>query len=143
MSYISVVYLMSSISYIRCQTHVWSHCLVIQFNCSICIVPTFHICTCIYCGTSMTFLNIVPWAVLISTFQTSFEFVSFSIIVFVRVFVFVLVFVFVQYWAQWPIISQGEVILWWHSGTDDRPLIDLSHIPYFYFLIFSNISNIF
>ena len=50
----------------------------------------------------------MPWAVLISTFQTSFEFVSFSIIVFVRVFVFVLVFVsvlvfvfvFVQYWAQ-------------------------------------------
>lgn len=56
----------------------------------------------------MTFWNIVPWAVLISTFQTSFEFVSFSInafvlvFVFVQVFVFVLVFVFVfvQYWAQ-------------------------------------------
>ena len=58
----------------------------------------------------MTLCNIVPWAVLISKFQTSFEFVPFSKIVFVSVFefvpvfvfvlVFVFVFVFVQYWAQ-------------------------------------------
>ena len=56
----------------------------------------------------MTLCNIVPWAVLISKFQTSFEFVPFSKIVFVSVFEFVpvfvfvlvFVFVFVQYWAQ-------------------------------------------
>ena len=30
--------------------------------------------------------------------------------------------------GQWPIISPGEVILQWHAGTDDRPLIDISSL---------------